>query len=34
VQIPWPTLDVPLMLNAGAIRPGIRSIQIRSPEVQ
>src|SRR4051794_27425686 len=34
VQIPWPTLDVPLMLNAGAIRPGIRAIQIRSPEVQ
>ncbi|MBU6199508.1 MAG: prepilin-type N-terminal cleavage/methylation domain-containing protein [Xanthomonadaceae bacterium] len=21
VQMPWPTLDVPLMLNAGAIRP-------------
>jgi general secretion pathway protein J len=34
VQLPWPTLDVPLMVNAGAIRPGIRQIQIRSPEVQ
>jgi len=34
VRLPWPTLDVPMMVNAGAIRPGIRQIQIRSPEVQ
>jgi len=33
VQIPWPTLDVPLVINAGAVRPGIRGIQIRAPQV-
>ena len=24
VQIPWPTLDVPLMLNGGAVHPNLR----------
>lgn len=32
VQVPWPVLDVPLMLNAGSVRPGIRPIQIRAPQ--
>jgi len=25
VQIPWPTLDVPLMLNGGALRQSLRT---------
>ena len=29
VQIPWPTLDVPLMLNAGAVRPSVRQNLVR-----
>jgi general secretion pathway protein J len=29
-QLPWPTLDVPLMLNAGAVRPRIRPTLIRA----
>ncbi|HET8942939.1 MAG TPA: prepilin-type N-terminal cleavage/methylation domain-containing protein [Rudaea sp.] len=29
-QAPWPTLDVPLLLNAGATRPRFRPTQIRS----
>jgi len=24
VQVPWPTLDVPMMLNGGAVRPAFR----------
>ena len=34
VQIPWPVLDVPMMLNAGAVRPGLRPPQIRATGVQ
>ena len=30
VQVPWPVLDVPMMLNAGAVRPGLRAPVIRS----
>lgn len=30
VQAPWPTLDVPLVLNAGAIRPSFRPTLIRA----
>ncbi len=30
VQIPWPTLDVPMMLNAGAMRPALRPTLIRA----
>ena len=34
VQLAWPTLDVPMMLNAGAIRPGIRPTVIRASGAQ
>jgi general secretion pathway protein J len=30
VQTPWPILDVPMMLNAGAVRPGFQPAQIRA----
>jgi general secretion pathway protein J len=30
VQMPWPVLDVPLMLNAGAVRPQFRPTMIRA----
>jgi len=30
VQVPWPVLDVPMMLNAGAVRPGLRGPVIRA----
>jgi len=29
IQMPWPVLDVPLMLNAGAVRTSIRQTLIR-----
>ena len=34
VQIPWPVLDVPLMLNAGAVRPSFRPTLIRAGAAQ
>jgi general secretion pathway protein J len=34
VQIPWPVLDVPLMLNAGAVRPSFRPTMIRAGAAQ
>lgn len=34
VQMPWPVLDVPLMLNAGAVRPSVRPTLIRAGAVQ
>ncbi len=30
VQLPWPVLDVPLMLNAGSVRPSFRPATIRA----
>jgi general secretion pathway protein J len=33
-QIPWPVLDVPLMLNAGAVRPSFRPTLIRAGAAQ
>jgi general secretion pathway protein J len=34
VQIPWPVLDVPLMLNAGAVRASVRPTMIRAGAAQ
>ena len=34
VQVPWPMLDVPMMLNAGAVRPGLRAPVIRANGAQ
>jgi len=34
VQMPWPVLDVPLMLNAGAVRPSVRPTLIRAGAAQ
>jgi general secretion pathway protein J len=34
VQMPWPVLDVPLMLNAGAVRPSYRPTLIRAGAAQ
>jgi general secretion pathway protein J len=34
VQMPWPVLDVPMMLNAGAVRPSYRPTLIRAGAAQ
>jgi len=34
VQVPWPVLDVPMMLNAGAVRTGMRAPVIRATGAQ
>jgi general secretion pathway protein J len=34
VQMPWPVLDVPMMLNAGAARPSVRPTLIRAGAAQ
>ncbi len=34
VQMPWPVLDVPMMLNAGAVHPSYRPATIRSGAAQ